>query len=77
MARAGDGRCGFLQGGGPASVGEPGDGVLYALGHEVKRAVEVNPSEFPAKSRLGKMLGSLAGQVENARRKWVADASHG
>ena len=54
-----------------------GDGVLYALGHEVKRAVEVNPSEFPAKSRLGKMLGSLAGQVENARRKWVADASHG
>ena len=49
------------------------DGYV-ALGREGKRAVGVDPRKYPAKSRMGKKLASLAGQVEYARRKWIAEA---
>ena len=52
------------------------DGYV-ALGREGKRAVGVAPRKYPAKSRMGKKLASLAGQVEYARRKWIAEAPHG
>ena len=52
------------------------DGYV-ALGREGKRAVGVDPRKYPAKSRMGKKLASLAGQVEYARRKWIAEAPHG
>ena len=52
------------------------DGYI-ALGREGKRAVEVDPRKYPARSRMGKKLASLAGQVEYARRKWIAEAPHG
>ena len=43
-----------------------------ALGREGKRAVEIDPRKYPARSRMGKKLASLAGQVAYARRKWIA-----
>ena len=52
------------------------DGYV-ALGREGKRAVEVDPGKYPARSRMRKKLASLAGQVEYARRKWIAEAPHG
>ena len=52
------------------------DGYV-ALGREGKRAVEVNPGKYPARSRMRKKLASLAGQVAYARRKWIAEAPHG
>ena len=52
------------------------DGYV-ALGREGKRAVEVNPGKYPARSRMRKKLASLAGQVEYGRRKWIAEAPHG
>ncbi len=52
------------------------DGYI-ALGREGKRAVEVDPRKYPARSRMGKKLASLAGQVKYARRKWIAEAPHG
>ena len=48
-----------------------------ALGREGKRAVEIDPRKYPARSRMGKKLASLAGQVAYARRKWIAEAPHG
>ena len=51
------------------------DGYV-ALGREGKQAVGVDPRKYPARSRMGKKLASLAGQVEYARRKW-AEAPHG
>ena len=52
------------------------DGYV-ALGREGKRAVGVDPRKYPSKSRMGKKLASLAGQVAYARRKWIAEAPHG
>ena len=52
------------------------DGYV-ALGREGKRAIEVNPGKYPARSRMRKKLASLAGQVEYRRRKWIAEAPHG
>ena len=52
------------------------DGYV-ALGREGKRAVEVDPGKYPARSRMRKKLASLAGQVEYARRKWIAEAPMG
>ena len=52
------------------------DGYV-ALGREGKRAVEIDPSKYPARSRMRKKLASLAGQVEYRRRKWIAEAPHG
>ena len=52
------------------------DGYV-ALGREGKRAVEVDPGKYPARSRMRKKLASLAGQVEYARRKWIVEAPHG
>ena len=52
------------------------DGYV-ALGREGKRAVDVNPGRYPARSRMRKKLASLAGQVAYARRKWIAEAPHG
>ena len=52
------------------------DGYV-ALGREGKRAVEIDSSKYPAKSRMRKKLASLAGQAEYARRKWMAEAPHG
>ena len=52
------------------------DGYV-ALGREGKRAVEVDPGKYPARSRMRKKLASLAGQVEYRRRKWIAEAPHG
>ena len=52
------------------------DGYV-ALGREGKRAVEVDPGKYPARSRMRKKLASLAGQFEYARRKWIAEAPHG
>ena len=55
----------------------PQRGRHVALGREGKRAVEVNPGKYPARSRMRKKLASLAGQVEYGRRKWIAEAPHG
>ena len=44
---------------------------------EGKQAVQVDSSKYPAKSSMGKKLASLAGQVEYARRKRIAEAPHG
>ena len=52
------------------------DGYV-ALGREGKRAVEVDPGRYPARSRMRKKLASLAGQAAYARRKWIAEAPHG
>ena len=52
------------------------DGYV-ALGREGKRAIEVDPGKYPARSRMRKKLASLAGQVEYGRRKWIAEAPHG
>lgn len=52
------------------------DGYV-ALGREGKRAAEVDPGKYPARSRMRKKLASLAGQVEYRRRKWIAEAPHG
>ena len=52
------------------------DGYI-ALGREGKRAVEIDPRKYPARSRMGKKLASLAGQVAYARRKWIAEVPHG
>ena len=51
--------------------------AYVALGREGKRAVEVDPGKYPARSRMRKKLASLAGQVEYRRRKWIAEAPHG
>ena len=47
------------------------------MGFEGKQAVQVDSSRYPAKSSTGKKLASLAGQVEYARRKRIAEAPHG
>ena len=52
------------------------DGYV-ALGREGKQAVGIDPSKYPAKSRMRKKLASLAGQAAYARRKWMAEAPHG
>ena len=52
------------------------DGYV-ALGREGKRAVKVDPSKYPTRSRMRKKLASLSGQVEYRRRKWIAEAPHG
>ena len=52
------------------------DGYV-ALGREGKWTVEIDPSKYPAKSRMRTKLAGLAGQAEYARRKWIAEAPHG
>ena len=51
--------------------------AYVALGREGKQAVTVNPGKSPARSRMRKKLGSLAGQAAYARRKWISEAPHG